>query len=86
MPRGFSPIDIKVAIAKPPIRPDFQFNKLAEVVRIELKQIGQDRLLLQQGGNDFDIWPGLLWVFIFILGSIQSIPRRTGAISCKAQQ
>src|ERR1700757_4302112 len=62
MPRGLSPVNIKIAVAKPPVRPDFQLYELGEVVLIEFKQIGQDCLLLQRGRNDFDIGSRLLGV------------------------
>ena len=55
MPRGLSPIDIKVAVAESPVWPDFQLNELAEVVLIQFKQVGHNGLLLQRGGNNFDL-------------------------------
>src|SRR6516165_2309025 len=70
MPRGLGPVEIKVAEAEPPVRPDFQIDEVAEVVTVEFQQIGQDRLLLQRGRHDFDFW--LPW-FVHFHSRINSV-------------
>jgi len=55
VPARVAPIKRKVPIAEPSIRSDLYIVEFAEVVRIQLKQISQDRLLFRSGGNDLDM-------------------------------
>src|ERR1017187_769280 len=53
-PIGLAPIEGKVGIAEPAVFAQFDVVKFAEVMRVELKQIDHDGLLLPCGGNDCD--------------------------------
>jgi hypothetical protein len=55
MPPGFAPIKWKTSVAKPAIRPYLDIAELTEIVRVQLKQIGQDRLLFRSRWNYGDI-------------------------------
>src|SRR4029078_12981226 len=46
------PIQGEVLVAESPVRTEFQVDTLAEVVRVQLEQVGQDRLLFRRGRDD----------------------------------
>jgi hypothetical protein len=55
-----APIEWKVLVAESTIWSQLNLVKLAEVVRVQLKQIGEDSLLLRCGGNEFNVCQGPL--------------------------
>jgi hypothetical protein len=60
MPVGFAPIEWKVLIAEPAIRSYLDSVKLTEIVRVQLEQVGEDRLLLWGSGDNSNIGRRLL--------------------------
>jgi hypothetical protein len=52
-----TPVERKIRVAKSSIRAYFYVSKLAEVMYVQLKQVGEDRLLLGEGRKDFKIRP-----------------------------
>ena len=48
---GLAPIKRETVIAKPAIWSNLDIAELTEIVRVQLKQIGQDRLLLWPSGD-----------------------------------
>ena len=63
MSARFAPIKRKTVVAKPAIWPDLDIAELGEIVYIQLKQVGQDRLLLWRGADYSDIVESLCWAF-----------------------
>ena len=51
------PVERKIRVAESSVRTQFHLSKLAEVMYVQLEQVGQNRLLLGEGGHDFEIWP-----------------------------
>jgi hypothetical protein len=48
---GYAPIKRKAAVSKPAIWSYLDIAELTEIVRVQLKQIGQDRLLFWASAN-----------------------------------
>ncbi len=46
---------MKIPVSKPAILTNLQFLKLTEVVSVQLNKIGDDRLLIRQGGDHFNL-------------------------------
>ena len=51
------PIERKIRVAESAIRTYFYVSKLAKVMYVQLKQVGEDRLVLGQGRKYFETWP-----------------------------
>jgi hypothetical protein len=68
MTAGFAPIKWKTSVAKPAIRPYLDIAELTEIVRVQLKQIGQDRLLFRSRWNYGDIVESICWALFHIPG------------------
>ncbi len=54
MPIRLNPIQRKMLVAEPPVLTQFNPVKLAEIVSIQLQQIGEDWFLLLNSGYEFD--------------------------------
>jgi len=52
---GLTPVKWETGVDEPPVRSQIHVVKLAEIVRVQLKQVGEDRLLLKRGGDDFNM-------------------------------
>src|ERR1700679_370479 len=51
------PVEWKFRVAEFSVRTQFHLSKLAEVMYVQLKQVGEDRLLLGRGRKNFETWP-----------------------------
>ena len=60
MPVGLSPVPRKISITEPAAGALLQIVEFAEVVCVQLQQIGNDRIQLRRGGNEFEMRYGLL--------------------------
>ncbi len=58
VPAWRAPIERQVRIAKLPVRAQVNVKEFAEVVDVELEQVGDDRLLFGRRGDEVDVRQG----------------------------
>jgi hypothetical protein len=57
-----TPVERKIRVVESSVWAQFHLSKLAEIMDVQLEQVGEDWLVLGQGRKDFETWPGSLCI------------------------